>query len=280
MAKSKERMLVTHARPHLDDVAAIWLLKKFHPDFGEAGVEFLMRPASGQFAIPSGAVGIGIGRGQFDEHKGDLEDCATSLVWKWLVKQDRVKIDKNTQPALERLVDWVLKEDLGQLNSVPWREWSVSTVFANYDEVVSDDDHQVYAFGVQLLESLLIAFRDQVKLDTDWAKRQEFLTRWGKAVALESEVYGSSWRAYQAGAVLVCEVDRTKGYRQIRAEAHSDVDLSEAYAVAHKQEPKASWFLHHSKRLLLCGSGSATDFVSSKLTLQQLIDLVKLDRPG
>lgn len=271
------KQLVTHARPHLDDVAAVWLLKKFHPDYHEADVQFLTRPAHGQFAIPHGAVAVGIGRGQFDEHKGDLEDCATSLVWKWLAKQSRVKIDTETRAALDRLVGWVLKEDLGQLNSIEWREWSVSTVFANYDEVVDDDDQQVYVFGVQLLESLLVAFRDQVKLDEDWAKRTEFLTRWGKAVALESEVYGSSWRAYRAGAVLVCEIDRVKGYRQFRAEATSEVDLSAVYEVVKKKEPKASWFLHHSKRLLLCGSSSATDFVTSKLTLEQMIDLVKLD---
>jgi hypothetical protein len=170
----------------------------------------------------------------------------------------------------------VLKEDLGQLNSVSWREWSVSTVFANYDEVVNDDDQQVYAFGIQILESLLVAFCDQVKLDADWAKREEFLSRWGKAVALESEVYGSSWRAYQSGAVLVCEIDRVKGYRQFRAEATSKVDLSDVYEIVKKKEPKASWFLHHSKRLLLCGSSSASDFVPSKLILQEMIDLVKL----
>ncbi len=274
--KKRVRQLVTHARPHLDDVAAVWLLKKFHPDYAGAGVDFLTRPANGQFAIPPHAVAVGIGRGQFDEHKGDLNDCATSLVWRWLPHQPTVEIDRVTRAALDRLVGWVLKEDLGQLNSIDWREWSVSTVFANYDEVVGDDDHQLYDFGVKLLESLLVAFRDQVELDDDWAKRIEFNSRWGKAIALESQVYGSSGRAYRAGAVLVCEIDRLKGYRQFRAEATSEVDLSDVYELVKNKEPKASWFLHHSKRLLLCGSSSAADFVPSKLTLQQMIDLVKL----
>lgn len=269
------KLLVTHARPHLDDVAAIWVLRKFHPDFADAKMEFLVRPAGGQFVIPHDATAIGIGRGQFDEHKGDLEDCAATLVWKWLIAEPDVTIGTKTRSAVDRLMSWVLKEDLGQLNGVDWRDWSVSAAYANYEEVVDEDDHRVYEFGVQLLESLLIGFQDQLALDADWAGRVEFDTQWGKAVALISDVHGSSARAYRDGAVLVIEIDRTKGFRQFRADAHSTVDLSEVYEVVRKKEPDASWFFHHSKRLLLCGSSSATEFIPSQLTLEQMIELVK-----
>ena len=35
------KTLVTHINPHLDDIAAIWLFKKFHPDFKDAKIEFI-----------------------------------------------------------------------------------------------------------------------------------------------------------------------------------------------------------------------------------------------
>ena len=35
------KTLVTHINPHLDDIAAIWLFKKYHPDFKDAKIEFI-----------------------------------------------------------------------------------------------------------------------------------------------------------------------------------------------------------------------------------------------
>ena len=36
-----EKILITHTNPHLDDIFAIWLFKKFNPDFKDAKVEFI-----------------------------------------------------------------------------------------------------------------------------------------------------------------------------------------------------------------------------------------------
>ncbi len=71
------KILVTHINPHLDDIAAIWLFKKFHPDFKEANIEFIS--ASRDKADESAdRVYVGTGGGKFDEHKEGL-DCGNPL---------------------------------------------------------------------------------------------------------------------------------------------------------------------------------------------------------
>ena len=84
------KTLITHINPHLDDISAIWLfkrslragaLKRFDREFSEASIEFIN--ASRDAALKDESkdkIYFGTGGGEFDEHKGDLEDCAASLV--------------------------------------------------------------------------------------------------------------------------------------------------------------------------------------------------------
>ena len=77
------KTLVTHINPHLDDISAIWIFKKFHPDFKDAEIEFINASRDEALKNESGEkIYFGTGGGKYDEHKGDLEDCAASLVWK------------------------------------------------------------------------------------------------------------------------------------------------------------------------------------------------------
>lgn len=275
MEKISANKLVTHARPHLDDVAALWLLQRFHPDFADLPIEFIAISPNAASEIPETALAVGIGRGRFDEHKGDIGECAASLVWKWLVEQPEVELTSLRKIALSRMVEWVRQEDLGQLNHVDWREWSIVTPIENYWSVASGDNHQVYELGAKILDGTVVYFEGLAQLDEDWKTHVEFDTRWGKAIALTSSAAGVSQRVYGSGAVLVVQIDAQNGARQFRADAGKNVDLTEIYEKLRVLEPEASWFLHHSKQLLLCGSRSATTFTPSKLTIEQMIELVK-----
>lgn len=275
MENSLPTQLVTHARPHLDDVAALWLLQRFHPGMGQLPIQFIPISPNAKSEISETALAVGIGRGQFDEHKGDIGECAASLVWKWLVEQPSVELSDIRKSALSRMVEWVRQEDLGQLNHVAWREWSITIPIENYWTVTNGDNQQVYELGAKILDGALVYFEGLAQLDEDWKAHQEFSTQWGAAVALESSAAGVSQRVYGSGAVLVVQIDPQNGSRQFRADAGKGVDLTEIYEKLRLMEPDASWFLHHSKQLLLCGSRSATVFTPSKLTLSEMIDLVK-----
>lgn len=270
----KNNLLVTHARPHIDDVAAVWLLKTYHPDFADAAIEFLQKGDS-EPVIPEGAVAIGIGRGQFDEHKGDKGESATSLVWKWLREQPEVNLDPKQKLAVERLVSWVHREDLAELKMYPMWEWSVTIPVEYAFDTYDGDNHRVYDLATRIFEVVIGYYEKVAQLDVDWDSRIEFESKWGKAIALESPASGLSERAWQQGAVMVIQINPGMGTRQFRAKMDSPADFSEIYEKVRSLEPQASWFLHHEKRLLLCGSRTASTFNPSKLTLQDMIDLVK-----
>ena len=118
------KTLVTHINPHLDDITGIWLFMKFHPDFKDAEIEFVSAAAGNLPAEESGGkIYIGVGRGKFDEHKGDLDDSATSLVYKYL-KEEGFTPSEISGEALEELVEFVRLDDLGRLKNIQYPEFS------------------------------------------------------------------------------------------------------------------------------------------------------------
>jgi hypothetical protein len=116
----------------------------------------------------------------------------------------------------------------------------------------------------------------QLRLDAAFAQRIEFDTPWGLGIAMESDDGGSSRLAYGAGAVLYVYRD---GQRRtgIAARARSQVDLTPVYHDLRRLDPGADWYLHPSKRLLLCGTAKAPPRVPSKLTLDQIVGVLRGD---
>lgn len=266
--------LITHAKPHVDDLAALWILKTYHPLYHDADIVFLQK-TSEEPTISADAIAIGIGKGQFDEHKGDIGESATSLVWKWLLVQPEVKLEKYTSRALERLVSWVHKEDLAELKPQAWWEWSITVPLEYSWEIYPDEPQKVYDLAAEVFRSTMWYYESIAPLDDDWDKRIEFESKWGKAIALESSSRGLSERAWQHGAVMVIQLIPDGGLRQFRARVDSPVNFSDTYEKVRAHEPFASWFLHHEKRMLLCGSRTASQITPSQLTLEQMIALVK-----
>ena len=116
----KVRVIVTHHRPHLDEIVSIWILRKFgestFPGVSTAKVEYW---STGGATIDGrtpeeweadGYILIGVGRGRFDEHCDTTQiaerqngECAATLVAKALgVYED---------PALEGILKYTLSND-------------------------------------------------------------------------------------------------------------------------------------------------------------------------
>ena len=56
----------------------------------------------------------------------------------------------------------------------------------------------------------------------------------------------------------------------------NDLDLKEIYTKVKELDPVASWFLHQSHHMVICGSSSAPDSKPTKLSFEELIEAVKL----
>lgn len=267
------KTLLTHPRPHLDDICGIWLIKKYLPGWSKAAVDFT--PATTTRRDDKDTLMVGIGRGLFDEHKGDVGESATTLVWKHVREHVQDPLDAE---ALDRLTEWVRKGDTSEhdhAEMVAHGSWlPAEQLHASYLRH-GKDSHALYAFGAELCENALLRYRNEAELERDWKKRVEFETPWGRGVGLTTDASGADDFAYSAGFVLVAYVHPRNNYRGYRATPESAVDLTATHAHLTETDPKASWFLHHSKKLLLAGSDVAPETPLSKLSLDQLIKAIR-----
>src|SRR3989304_5908519 len=154
------KTLVTHINPPLDDICAIWLFKRFHPQFKGASVEFLSAAKEGVTfegkPVDSDAdiVHFGIGRGKFDEHKGDVGESATSLVWRDIKKANLAPKIELEVKALDELVEWNRLIDTGQAPKYEFSEFSVQSFIRPLDSK-SETSQKAIELGEEILNRIL-----------------------------------------------------------------------------------------------------------------------------
>ncbi len=257
----------------MDDVVGAWLLCRLG---GFAGAQFefvsVKKTVLNPDADPS-LVYIGVGLSRFDEHTGKVGETATTLVWDSI--KNSLALSEIKRHALERLVDWTKKEDLGMLKDAPLRDFSVSAIFAGASSLFKSLSPQEYIHSTFfILDCLLTYYENEVMLEIDWQNRIEFLTKWGKGVALVTKAKGFDAYAYTKGFILSLAIDAADGHRSIKARADSNVDLSEVYRKLLALEPGRDWFLHHSKRMLLCAGANEQREKKHYLNPKELIELL------
>ncbi|QQG43017.1 MAG: hypothetical protein HYW45_02280 [Candidatus Daviesbacteria bacterium] len=264
------KKLITHINPHLDDIAAIWLFKKFSPDLKEVKIEFVSATVGNQSQTESSEqIFIGVGRGKFDEHKGDLEDCATSLVWKEIKQHVSDKIAKL---ALEDIVEWVRLGDLGRLPTQQYGDFSVPAFIRPTDNS-EDSSRKAVELGEEILDRILEVQKRKQRSLADWQNRVEFTSKFGKTCAVESAFVNRGFCDSQEGELFLMYDPKslsTQYYTPVM-----EIDLEPIYKKLKEVDPNASWYLHQSHHMVICGSGSAPDAKQTKLTFEQLIEVVK-----
>ncbi len=266
------KTIVSHIRPHLDEVLAAWMLKRYLPEFKDAALEFIPTGKDGgEKAVVPGKDYVGVGRGRFDEHKGDESDCAASLVFKHLLEQ-KVEIDSLQLRGLAKLVEWVREGDLGLQNRIPNRTFGVHSILAYHRALSGQGDQGVMALGFTICDALLASQMDVAQLEEDWDKRTEFVSIYGPAVAFISSCRDQDTFAYQHGFDLAVYINKERTYHNIRAFAGSRIDLTPLYLQLKQVEPEADWYFHHSKKMLICGGDLTAGARSSKLSLEWLVD--------
>ncbi len=268
-------VIVTHRKPHLDEVVASWLVETFDPTFKGCDYQFIANnPTGGEMPTGEQYVGLGVGRGKYDEHGLKVGHSATQLVFDDLMHRGLIPNDLHEDKALEWLVAYAHKEDTGQWETTDpaYTSFSIPAILRGR-WLTTKDDHDSIAFGHQLIEAVMANLNARAKFLADWDKRIEFDSIWGKAVALSSTYKASDAFAYNEGFVLRIQKDPTKDYGDFRGPASSAVDLSTIYQKVESLEPGA-WFLHQSKKILVASNDPASGLPTTKLSLSQLIDFV------
>ena len=269
------KTLVTHVIPHLDDIAALWLLVRFDPALKRAGLSFVETTPEG-IKLPKGAIGVGVGRGVYDEHKGDKKDSAVSLVWKDLKRRGRTpKGLRGT--ALAALVDFVRRGDMGEYIGKEGPGIPTATTLRALAKLPGESSRSATLVGFRLLDAELVLYEERARIDAAIARGAKFMTKWGRGIGLTVEAVPGmvSGRIAELGyAMVVLRYPKT-GFLHVRATPGTRVDLSRLAKVVMKEEPQARWYLHHSKKMLLQGDWVAPVSTRTRYGVAGMIKLIK-----
>lgn len=279
------KTIVTHNSPDQDAITAVWLIKRFFPDWQDAKVEFVPAGKTLNGNPPDqdpAVIHVDTGLSRFDHHaSGDKKICAATKVFDWIKQQGWIE-QKLTVKALERMMEIVRAVDHAEEKSWPEPvsdryEFMLETIFDGLKSgKFRRDNSAVVEFGLTALDGILTATKEKITAETEIENGIKFDSRFGKAIGIETASYAAHRLAERVGFAVVAVKDiRHGGVRIYAHPAVKKADLTFAYEAVLKLDPGAEWFLHASKRLLLNRSRSNPDMKPTKLSLPQVINILK-----
>lgn len=246
----------------------MWMLRRWG-GFADAALAFV--PAGTTLhdqhadSEPS-VIHVDTGNGRFDHHmSADTSLSAAELVRRAVMPDDAV---------LERMVDVITLLDHARAEggSAP----TIIDLIDGLNLLYPEQPDQVATATFVSLDAWLAREAKHHRLEAAFENRIEFDTPWGFGIALESPDGGSSRLAFRAGAVLYIYRDG-KGNVGVVARSRSVVDLSQVLRDLRRIDPDADWYLHPSKRLLVCGTPKAPPCTPSRLSLDELVGVLRGD---
>ncbi len=214
---------------------------------------------------------FGTGGGKFDEHKGDLEDCAASLVWKNIKNSDLKPSDEVELKALDDLIEWNRLIDLGKGTNYDFGPYSVQA-FIRSKESTQESSLVSLKLGEEILDRILELLKNVKQSEKDWESKVEFESQFGRSVAVSSETVDRSFTR-DKGFNLVLMFDPEFKSAQFFTPSF-DIDLEPIYKKLIEKEPDSGWFLHQSHHMVICGSSSAPEH-KTDLSFDELIEIAK-----
>lgn len=275
------KLIVTHVSPDFDGIPAIWLLRKFHPDFKDAQLVYV--PAGSTYnnePVDSNPdiVHVDTGGGRFDHHQTRDFTCAAQLVYEWLVREGYVDAGDE---ALARMIRIIIELDQGWDN-YKWPEpqndryeFSLHNILVGWKMMYGQEDEKYINLTVEGLEAVYRLMQSKVAAEREIAAGKKFKTRWGEGVALTSNNQMILDLAIKQGFSVALTKDPTRGNVRVTGANRASVDLTRAYEACRKSDPEATWFLHASKVLLRNGSSRNPTMKPTKLSIEEMIRILE-----
>ena len=303
------KSILTHERPHLDEIVAIWLLRKFgeqrFPGIAAATVTFTSLRKLAEAGLKpedyeaKGTLLLGVGGGRFDEHPTMEEgrkagDCATTLVAK--------ELGINDDPSLAKILRFVRAADVDGSASPFDISYVVKLLHARHP----DDPNRVIEWALVAIEAKYqeqLRFFTVVKPEFDAKAKVEEIAvgqRRLRIVTIDSDEDGIHKYArseYGARAAIVIQ-RRSSGNVAVFGNKQAGVDLREAAKLIRLAEREAKgfdlapederllaegyapgaeeWFYHKQGQMLLNGSLTQADVPATRLSLDRIAELVKI----
>ena len=260
-------MIVTHVNPDFDCIVATWLLKRFC-GMEDAEIKFIKFEES----IPpkyKGGVFVDIGKGEYDHHhRKDFVSSAILVLEKFNLQND---------PVLKQLAEIAGRIDHGLPDERTKGLLNLVYIIKGLNKLYRDDPLKVMTIAFNCLDAVYRQSSQSIHSEEEFQKGVKFGTKWGPGIGIETNNRGIRRYCHRKGYVVFVYVDPVTKYRGFAAPGGKGVDFSNVYEKVRALESDAEWYLHFSKDLLICGSDKAVNYKLSKLKLDELINLVKLD---
>lgn len=271
------KLIVTHAGPDLDALVSLWLLRRFLPGWERAEVNFVAAGQTFRGQPPDSDAEIAhvdTGFGKLDHHQTKEYNSAANLCLGEISKvRDLKKVDRK---ALERLVAVVTEIDNGRFVSWPDapsdRYEFMPHIFLMNMSVGPD----LLDLAMTVFDKIFQTLKNKIRAEKTLKEEgQVFKTRWGRAVAVATGNDQVLQDGQRQGFALVAKQNPKNGHLRIYGRWDKKVDLTRAYKEFKKKDPAATWYFHPSGCLLLNGSRHDPKMVPTKLSLDEVISILK-----
>ena len=260
-------VIVAHLAPDLDCIAAIWIFKRFggatdvQLQFVPSGTTLNNQPVDSDPHV----VHVDTGNGRYDHHQRHVRTLSAAE----LVRRNVASYDV----ALERIIRQVTSID--NATATDRQGCDLGMLADSFNLLYEDDPSRVVELMLPNLDAWYAHEQRQLLLNESFANRIEFHSPWGRGVAMQSLYGGSSVMAYRGGAVLYVYREELHGWMGVAAQARSNADLTSLADQLAVIDADAQWYLHPSKRLLLCGTAKAPVTRTSRLSLREMVTVIE-----
>lgn len=283
------KYIVTHHVPDLDAIASTWLLKTFDQQhYGEARFEFvdpgrqLDEDRQRELQVTSAEIThVDTGLGEFDHHqpdRGQTYVCAATLVHDYLCQ---LHPDLKTDHALQTIVNFI--NEIDHLHEIYWPDASnhrygfmIHELLEGMEAMQLHDDDSLLHFGMTCLDAIYAHLTQTIKAEELLAQKAYFFEiKEIRCAAIETENDDVIKVAQKQGIMMVVRKDPQKGFVRIKVRPDSKLDLKPVYDEVVKRDPLANWYYHQSGKMLLNGSSKHRNQNPSRLTLAEVVSIIK-----
>lgn len=274
------KTLVTHIRPDLDALASSWLVLRYMPEWRDAQMKFVPAGTTLDGKDPDAdpdIIHVDTGRGRFDHHQFKARLSATRIVYEYLLEKGYIPAD--SVEALKRLSDFAnVIDNFGEVDfpspDADVYDLSLGTLIDGL-LMVEKDDRAVAETALKMLDASSALLKKKTEAEKILPTGTEFTSYIGKSLALKTTNEETVKLAQKKGYQLVARKDPDRGFVRVKTLPDPSFDLTQVYHKLKEADPEASWFLHSSLNMLLNGSSKNPDVVPSKLSLGQVVDIIK-----
>ena len=275
------KKIITHTNPDIDAVAAAWILKRYLLGWEDAEIGFVTAQGVDQPDKDiENTLYTDVGLGKLDHHQKNEFNCATKKCFEYILeKRKKLPLAKLDQAALERLVVYINEVD--NAHHMYWSEAAEDRYEFYLHQVIDGmrsngkTDEETTALGFIMLDATLLNLKTKIRAYEEIDKGVKFETKWGKGLAINSGNRHVLWYGEMAGFVLVVAKDAVQNGVKIYARPDSKVDLTKAYQKFKTLDSESDWYLHQTKRLLLNQSSVNPNLRPTKLTIEEVVKVLK-----